>query len=173
MPLTSSDSTKEAEVSKSQTDRTMGGACEECAAKKKAQPLIAGGGIANGGQNQLAHSADAPGEPKIPSQQGDEAFHYSRRTVVSSIEKQGLRPGSYATPAGDLSPLQAQIDLALPPNRGLPDAVLRVDLAGLRKAGYEVPSVTQVRRAFNMPGGGYEMQFPYPIPPEFITVIRR
>jgi hypothetical protein len=75
------------------------------------------------------------------------------------------------TPTGDLSPLQAQIDLALPPNRGLPDALLRIDLAGLRQAGYEIPNVTQVGRGFGMPGGGFEMQFPYRIPPEFITVI--
>jgi hypothetical protein len=28
-----------------------------------------------------------------------------------------------------------------------------------------------VGRSYNMPGGGYEMQFPYPIPPEFIKVV--
>jgi hypothetical protein len=71
-----------------------------------------------------------------------------------------------------LSPLQAQIDLALPPNRGLPGAVIRVDLEGLRSAGYEIPEITQVGRSFNMPGGGYEMQFPYPVPSEFLKVIR-
>lgn len=47
----------------------------------------------------------------------DEAFHYTFDDAVESISRNGLRPGSYATPAGNLSPLQAQIDLALPPNR--------------------------------------------------------
>lgn len=100
------------------------------------------------------------------------AFHYTFRRAIQSIENEGLRRGSYATPNGDLSPLQAQIDLALPPNRGLRDAVVRVDLDGLRKAGYEVPELRQVGRKFNMPGGGREVQFPYPIPPQFLTVVR-
>jgi len=100
-----------------------------------------------------------------------EAFHYTASRNVASIEANGLRAGSYATPNGQLSPLQAQIDLALSPNRGLPSATLRVDVAGLREAGYEIPRVTQVGRSYNMPGGGYEMQFPFPIPPEFIKVV--
>ncbi len=102
----------------------------------------------------------------------DEAFHYTFSKTVASIEREGLRAGSYVTPTGTLSPLQAQIDLALAPNRGLPEAVLRIDLAGLRQAGYEIPEITQVGRNFGMPGGGFEMQFPYRIPPDYITVIR-
>lgn len=47
----------------------------------------------------------------------------------------GLRSGSYATPNGELSPLQGQIDLALPPNRGPASAMVRVNVAGLRSAG--------------------------------------
>lgn len=100
-----------------------------------------------------------------------EAFHYTGSQNVASIEANGLRAGSYATPDGELSPLQAQIDLALPPNRGLPGGLIRIDLAGLRQAGYDIPDVTQVGRSYSMPGGGYEMQFPYPIPPEFLKVI--
>ncbi len=103
----------------------------------------------------------------------DDAFHYTSRGAAEAIEKQGLRPGSYGTPNGSLSPLQAQIDLALRPNRGLPDALVRVDLAGLRKAGYEIPDATRVGRSFGMPGGGAEMRFPYAIPPQFIKVIPR
>jgi hypothetical protein len=49
--------------------------------------------------------------------------------------------------------------------------VIRVDVEGLRAAGYDIPGVSQVGRSFNMPGGGYEMQFPYPIPPEFLKVV--
>ena len=68
--------------------------------------------------------------------------------------------------------MQAHIDLALPPNRGLPDVRIRIDLAGLHRAGYIIPRITQVARRHGMPGGGYEMQFPYDIPPQYITVIR-
>jgi hypothetical protein len=102
----------------------------------------------------------------------EEAFHYTFGRVASLIGETGLRAGSYATTTGELSPLQAQIDLALSPNRGLPDALFRIDLNGLRNAGYEIPPVTPVARSFNMPGGGFEMEFPYRIPPEYITRIR-
>lgn len=102
----------------------------------------------------------------------DEAFHYTFGKYASSIGTNGLRSGSFVTSAGELSPLQAQIDLALPANRGLPDLFLRIDLNGLRGAGYEVPNFTQAGRMFNMPGGGAELQFPYAIPPEFISVFK-
>jgi len=114
-----------------------------------------------------ATQAGARGADEAP-----DAYHYTARRFTESIETEGLRPGSYVTNRGDLSPLQAQIDLALPPNRGLRDAVLRVDLDGLRKAGYEVPDFRQVGRSFNMPGGGQEIQFPYDIPPKFVKVVR-
>jgi hypothetical protein len=100
------------------------------------------------------------------------AFHYTFSKLLDSISRNGLRQGSYATNSGDLSPLQAQIDLALAPNRGLPDSLVRIDLNGLRNAGFQIPELTRVGRSFGMPGGGYEMQFPYPIPPEFVQVIR-
>ena len=120
-----------------------------------------------------------PNPGSVATNNVDEVFHYTRGEFVDSISANGLRPGSYATPNGSLSPLQAQIDLALPPNTGLRDAVLRVDVAGLRQAGYEIPSISRVSntvtgpggRAYTMPGGGYEMQFPYAIPPEFIKVV--
>jgi hypothetical protein len=106
------------------------------------------------------------------SRTGSEAFHYTRENIRSSIERSGLYSGSYATTTGALSPLQAQIDLALPPNRGLPGAILSIDLEAMRAAGYEIPTPTRVGRSYNMPGGGYEMKFPYLIKPEFITVIK-
>lgn len=127
------------------------------------------------------HAATASGNPArltpdfVAADEGagglSSAYHYTGAQNVASIESKGLRAGAYATPDGSLSPLQAQIDLALPPNRGLPGATLRVDLDGLRNAGYEIPSTNQVGRSFNMPGGGTEMQFPYPIPPQFIKVV--
>ena len=109
-----------------------------------------------------------------------EAFHYTSGEAATSITEHGLRSGSYATPTAGLSPLQAQIELSLPPNRPLPNAVVRIDVAGLRSAGYEIPSVTRVSnvvrgpggRVYSMPGGGFEMLFEYSIGPEFITVMR-
>lgn len=98
------------------------------------------------------------------------AFLHTADEFVDSIMDTGLRPGSYATPVEGLSPLQAHIELALPPGGGARNSVLTVDLAGLRSAGYEIPEVTRVSGAFGMPGGGYEMQFPYAIPPEFLSV---
>ena len=46
------------------------------------------------------------------------------------------------------------------------------DLDGLRSAGYQIPAATRVAGRYGMPGGGYEMQFPYAIPAEFIRVIQ-
>lgn len=102
----------------------------------------------------------------------DEAFHYTRREFVELIRKNGLRPGSYVTKKGDLSPLQAQLDLALRPNRGLPGAVIRIDLAGMRKAGYEIGDFTTVGRKYNMPGGGTELEIKRAIPAKFVKVVR-
>jgi len=130
-----------------------GGAAGACLTKLLTRPLIRGNAEAEGGELSAA-------------------FHYTRAQNVASIKSKGMFPGSYATPNGELSPLQAQVDLALPPNRGLTDALLRIDLEGLRSAGYEIPEATRVGRSFNMPGGGFEMQFPYSIPPEFLKVIR-
>jgi hypothetical protein len=73
---------------------------------------------------------------------------------------------------GPLSPLQAQVDLALAPNRGLRDTIIRIDLNGLRQAGFEIPSVSQVPRDFGMPGGGTQIYFPYSIPRDYVTVVR-
>ncbi len=97
-------------------------------------------------------------------------FHHTFDDALESSQRTGLRPGSYATPTDGLSPLQAHIELALPPN-GARNAVLQIDVQGLRSAGYQIPEVTRVRGQFGLPGGGYEMQFPYAIPPEFITVV--
>jgi hypothetical protein len=89
-----------------------------------------------------------------------------------------MRPGNCATPNGELSPLQAQLDLSLAPSCALPDAMVRIDVAGLREAGYEIPEVSRVSnavtdgwgRVYTMPSGGYEMQFPYAILSEFLSL---
>lgn len=128
---------------------------------------------------RVAEVCAIPGA-SVAAKAGDEAFHYTSSKWIESITTNGLNKGAYATPNGSLSPLQASLELALPPNRALPDAALRIDLAGLRKAGYEIPTPTRVSstvssggRTYSMPGGGYEMQFPYAIPPEFIKVVPR
>lgn len=100
------------------------------------------------------------------------AFHHTASKSVNDIMNSGLFPGSYATPTAGLSPLQAHIELALNPAKGPRNAILEIDLKGLRAAGFEIPPVTRVTSAFGMPGGGYEMNFPYAIPPEFIRVIQ-
>lgn len=140
---------------------------------------------------QLAHGADGAAldqaDAEVQQAQadlaatetgGDTAYHYTFARYADSITKDGLRPGSYATPDGNLSPLQAQLDLALPPNRGLPEVKIRVDIAGLRDAGYAIPDATRVSstvsgadgRVYTMPGGGYQMQFAYAIPGQFLKV---
>jgi RHS repeat-associated protein len=102
------------------------------------------------------------------------AYHYTRQELIDLIMRRGLRKGSYVTRDGKLSPTQAQIDLALPPNRGVPSAVIRVDLAGLRRAGYDVGDFVRAGRKYNMPGGGSEMQLDLTrsIPPKYLTVVR-
>ena len=109
----------------------------------------------------------------------DEAFHYTDSKWKESINTSGLRSGSYATPAGNLSPTQAVIELALPPNRNLPNTKLRIDLDAMRKDGYEIPQPTRVSnvvtggdgRVYTQPGGGYEMKFDYKIPPKYISIV--
>ncbi len=88
----------------------------------------------------------------------------------------GLRPGAsgkvFTTPQSNFSPLQAQIDLALPPNRGLPNAAFEIDAGKLRQLGIDVPAPTQVGRSFNMPGGGLEVPIEGRVPAEALRRIR-
>jgi hypothetical protein len=124
-------------------------------------------------------TADNVAAPVRGATQLDEAFHYTSSQWGDVIKRQGLRPGSYATPAGELRSLQAKLELALPPTRSAPDIRIRIDLDGLRKAGYEIPTPSRISstvvgpdgRVYQMPGGGWEMQFPYEIPGEFLEII--
>jgi hypothetical protein len=61
--------------------------------------------------------------------------------------------------------------LALPPNRGLPGAVLQIDLDGLRAAGTTFRTLVGSIGATNMLGGGTKMTFPCRILPQFIEVM--
>jgi hypothetical protein len=72
-----------------------------------------------------------------------------------------------------------QVPSSSPQQGGAGARVKGVDVAGLRAAGYEIPVVTRVSnvvrgkfgQVYSVPGGGYELRFPYAIPPEFLTVI--
>ena len=57
-------------------------------------------------------------------------------------------------------------------NRCLRDVRIRIDLKALERDGYKIPPITRVGRHYKMPGGGYEMEFPYQIKPKYFTVIR-
>ena len=89
----------------------------------------------------------------------------------------GFIPGRsgivYTTPMGDLTPLQAQIDLALPPNRGLRKYVYEIDVSTLERMGVEVPEPTLVGRKYNMPGGALEVLFREELPAAAIRLWRR
>ena len=78
-------------------------------------------------------------------------YHYTSKEAAQSISQQGLKVGrdgfSYLTNKGSLSPLQAQIELALPANRALPNSILRIDASGLS------PSLIR-RVSGNLPGYG-------------------
>ena len=134
-------------------------------------------GISDSGGNVEPISAPelsiaAIGEQPLPQL----AYHYTRAEFADAIAENGLRSRSgqiFTTPQDDLSPLQAQIDLALPPNRGLSDAVYEVDLAGLRQAGYRIGSPQLAARHYNMPGGGTEIIIhSNAVPPQFLRRIR-
>ena len=108
------------------------------------------------------------------SAEADSLYHYTSEANAANILEGGLEPGIisgkiFTTTNGNLTPLQAQIELGLSPNRGLPEAVLEIDAAGLRNAGIN-PSLgpLRVQPTMTSPGGGDEVIFEQRIPPEFI-----
>jgi RHS repeat-associated protein len=127
--------------------------------------------------------------PRSITGQLDDAYHYTYREWAAPIKTDGLFPGTYATPNGSLSGLGAKVDLALPPIRkdivkriipsGAPNVRIRIDVGGLRKAGYDIPTPKRVTnvvtgpdgRVYTMPGGGDEIIFPYEIPGDFLEII--
>lgn len=121
-------------------------------------------------------AASAPAGPVVSSP--EVAYHYTFAEFLPSIMNQGLRGGSFVSPRL-LSPLQAQIDLGLPPNRGLPDTVLRIDLRVYGEQYGDIPLVMRVTglvrgsggRFYNVAGGGEEIQLPNPVPPEMIEPV--
>lgn len=100
-------------------------------------------------------------------------YHYTNKTAAQNISKVGMQTKYsndgflYLTNKGNLSPLQAQIELALPANRALPSSLLRIDTRGLS------PSIIR-RVQGNLPrmgaGGGTEFLFNRNIPASAIKI---
>ncbi len=105
----------------------------------------------------------------------EKLYHYTSSKYAGAILEGGLRPGQsgfvYATPEGNLSPLQAIVDLALPPNR-VPDALFEIDVAKLKQLRIDVPLPNRIGRAYNQPGGKLEIPINGRIPPEALKRIR-
>jgi hypothetical protein len=100
-------------------------------------------------------------------------YHYTSEAAAQNIVKTGLKTGRdgfvYLTNKANLTPLQAQIELALPADRALPTSILRIDASGLS------PSVTRSVQG-NLPGmgagGGTEFLFNHDIPAYLIQIIK-
>lgn len=80
----------------------------------------------------------------------------------------------YLTHEGDLSPIQAHIDLGLAPGRGFPTHRFPVDSKALAEyLGEELPAPTRVA---GFPGGGaggcWEVPIDGPIPPWLLEMVR-
>ena len=77
-----------------------------------------------GSQNGFNRSSQHPDEGVVDGQAGwvDDGVNGAVGDAVSNT---------------NLSGMQAQIELALPPNRGSPGVMVEIDVAGLRQAGYE------------------------------------
>lgn len=98
-------------------------------------------------------------------------YHYTSADI-ESIMSQGLRSKiNYATPTGDLSPLQASIDLALPPNLQY-NHLIEIDVSYLKSIGIDLPALHTVSPNFGKPGGGWEYAFNQRIPKEALRLIR-
>jgi hypothetical protein len=102
-------------------------------------------------------------------------YHYTGEGNVASILENGLGAGgrrTFATPARNLSPVQAEIELALPASRGYPGALFEIDTARLPQLGIN-PAVgpQRIMSTPNAGGGGIEFIFNQPIPPSAITQV--
>lgn len=123
--------------------------------------------------DEMAYASARAGTSRLAANNAGKLYHYTGEANVAGILEKGLVPGRsgqvFTTPNGTLTPLQAQIELALPANRGLPGAMLEIDAAALQRAGIQ-PSLgpLRVQPTPNAPGGGVETIFNQAIPPEFI-----
>ncbi len=103
-------------------------------------------------------------------------YHYTTESAANYISKTGLNLSKdgfiYSTTKGSLTPVQAQIELALSPNRGLPNALFRIDVNGLHKIGIKpVLGPRSVTGGNFGCGSGIEVLFNKPIPPQYLLRI--
>jgi hypothetical protein len=133
-----------------------------------ALPVVGGVGFA---VRAVAHADDIGDAGR-----GLQKLYRYTSTPPEEVLIHGLRPNReglvFTTPSGNLSPLQAMVDLALPPNRGLPKHLYEIDVPTLRNLGYDIPAPNLITRAFDQPGGRMEVVFHHALPPEVIRVIR-
>lgn len=99
------------------------------------------------------------------------AYHYTTNEAAELISGTGLKP-SFLTPRGDLSPIQAHLDLALDPTKGPRNALFEIDVSGAKEAGVHFSPTQQISRSHNMPGGEMEFQNLDRINKEFLRRIR-
>jgi len=132
-----------------------------------------------GGDVEAAGSRAATELGEVAAEGGSQLpatlYHYTGEGNVASILEKGLgydRPLTWTTPAGNLSPVQAQIELALPANRGYPGALFEIDTARLQQLGIN-PAVgpQRIMSTPNAGGGGIEYIFNQPIPPSAIRQV--
>lgn len=100
-------------------------------------------------------------------------YHYTGARNVETILNNGLQPGRsgqlFTTPTGNLSPVQAQIELALPANRGYPGALFEIDTLRLQQLGINpVTGAQRIMSTSTAGGGGVEVIFNQNIPREAI-----
>ncbi len=105
-------------------------------------------------------------------------YHYTGEGNVASILENGIQPGRFSgqvftTPVGSYTPIEAQMYLGLPPNRGLSGALFEIDTATLRSIGIN-PSAgpMPVLPTPNAMGYGTEILFDQTIPSAALRQIR-
>ena len=130
-------------------------------------PKLEGPGVAS-----VAESIAAKSVSNLPAK----LYHYTSADPAS-IMSQGLKIGEsgkiYASPFGNLSPIQAQLENAMNPARGLPMHTIEIDVAKCQSLGINISGPNRVTGMVNgMPGGGIEYMFNKSIPPSALTVAR-
>jgi hypothetical protein len=123
---------------------------------------------------EYAESLAARGAETLPPK----LYHYTGQGNAANILERGLQPGKisgkvFTTPTGTYTPIEAQMYLGLPPNRGLPGALFEIDTATLRSMGIN-PSAGPMRvlPTPNAMGYGTEIIFDQAIPPTALRQIR-
>ncbi len=160
-------------VDSTENNRTLGTfdkmeAVADAATSTPAKKTLAAAGI---GLTVIKASKAAKTAETLPGK----LYHYTGAGNAERILQNGLGAGgrrTFATPAGNLSPVQAQIELALPANRGYPGALFEIDTARLQQLGIN-PAVgpQRIMSTPNAGGGGIEFIFNQPIPPSAIRQV--